>query len=251
VAVAGRRLGQHFLNSRGYLERIAAAACPEPEPLVVEIGPGRGALTERLLACAGRVVAIELDKTLAAFVRARFASANLTLIEADVLEVDLSQWGPAVIAGNLPYYISSPILEKLFGTPMKRAVLLLQKEVASRLAAEPGTREYGFLTVHARLYTTVEVLFRVPPSAFSPPPEVDSAAVRLTPAPPARWGVADPGAFLEFASRCFRQKRKTLRNNLAPYYPKALLDVLPETRLRAEQVPIQGLAELQRRLARS
>ncbi len=246
--MARQRLGQHFLNSRNTLERLAAAACPDREPRVIEIGPGRGALTEFLLRRANRVVAIEVDPVLAQGVRRRFAdSPGLAVVEADVLETDLAQWGPAVVAGNLPYYITSPILEKLFalGPLLVRAILLMQKEVAERLTARPGTRDYGWLTVLANLHTRPELLFTVPPGAFSPPPKVESAAVRLTPVPP----IPDlpTAAFLEFVSRAFRHKRKTLRNNLAPFYGPQIAE-WPEARLRAEQLSLEQFAELYRRL---
>lgn len=239
----GRRLGQHFLTDRSYLQRIAAAACPAHESLVIEIGPGRGALTRELVSRAGRLIAIELDTGLARGLRERFP--GITVIEADVLTVDLGQWGPACIVGNLPYYITSPILEKAFalGPLLRRAVVLVQREVAERLAARPGTRDYGYLTVAAQLGTAPEILFRVPPGAFSPPPKVESAAVLLAPRQPA---VTDPGRFLEFAGRAFRQKRKTLRNNLAAYYPR--IAKMPEAGMRAEQLSIEQLADLHARL---
>jgi 16S rRNA (adenine1518-N6/adenine1519-N6)-dimethyltransferase len=244
--LAAQKLGQHFLKRRGVLERLALAACPAPEPLVVEIGPGQGALTEFLLARAERVIAVEVDSVLASRLRERFAGAPLTVIEADVLATDLGQWGPAAFAGNLPYYISSPILTRLFrlGPAMRNAVVLLQKEVALRLTAGPGSRDYGYLTVEANLFTVPELLFDVPPAAFSPPPKVDSAAVRLTPRQPE---LSDPAGFLEFASRSFRQKRKTLRNNLRPFYGPQV-DAWPEAGLRAEQAPLAKLIELYRRL---
>jgi 16S rRNA (adenine1518-N6/adenine1519-N6)-dimethyltransferase len=248
----GRRLGQHFLTRRSILERLAEAACPGLEPLVVEIGPGRGALTEFLLARAARLVAIEIDGRLAESLRERFRDApGLTVLEADVLETGLAQWGPAVVAGNLPYYITSPILEKIFalGPLLRRAVVLMQKEVAERLTAGPGTRDYGYLTVLTNLFTIPEILFCVPPGAFSPPPKVDSAAVRLTPRPPLP-DLPDPAAFLEFAGRAFRHKRKTLRNNLQPFYGKQAA-AWPEARLRAEQLSLEQLLDLYRRAARS
>ncbi|MGA2434267.1 MAG: rRNA adenine dimethyltransferase family protein, partial [Bryobacteraceae bacterium] len=150
--MAGRRLGQHFLASRPHLERIAAAVSAGREPLIVEIGPGRGALTELLLPLAERVVAIEVDPELVAYLRQKFAGAeNLSIIEGDVLATHLGQWGRAAIAGNLPYYITSPILERIFalGARMSSAVVLVQREVAERLAAQPGSRDYGYLTVLA------------------------------------------------------------------------------------------------------
>lgn len=246
--MARQRLGQHFLSTRSTLERLAIAACPAREPLVIEIGPGRGALTEFLLPRAERVVAVELDPDLAEAVRRRFPDARgMSVIQGDVLQTDLSQWGPAVIAGNLPYYITSPILEEVFklGPLLRRAILLMQKEVAERLAARPGTRDYGWLTVLTLFHTHPEILFTVPPGAFSPPPKVDSAAVRLTPVPP----IPDlaPAPFLEFVSRAFSQKRKTLRNNLTPVYgPRAA--ELPEARLRAEQLSLEQFVDLFRRL---
>jgi 16S rRNA (adenine1518-N6/adenine1519-N6)-dimethyltransferase len=243
--VAGQRLGQHFLTDRTILERLAAAACPQGAPLAIEIGPGRGALTEFLLERAARVISIELDSALAAGLRARFPA--LEVIEADVLSVDLAQWGPAVLAGNLPYYITSPILTRIFdaGNTLERAVVLVQLEVAERLVARPGTRDYGFLTVQAQISAETEMLFRVPAGAFSPPPKVESAAVRLVPRPAPFAGL---DGFLEFAGRSFRQKRKTLRNNLLPFYGRQV-EAWPEARLRAEQVPIERLIELYRALA--
>ncbi len=246
--MAGRRLGQHFLTRRSYLDRIAAAACPEREPLIIEIGAGRGSLTEFLLERAERVIAIEIDPALAGRLRERFSGEpRLTIVPADVLETDLAQWGPAAVAGNLPYYITSPILERIFalGGMLRRAVVLVQLEVARRLAARPGTRDYGFLTVETLAFTTPELLFRVPAAAFSPPPKVDSAVVRLTPHPPL---VVDPAGFLEFAGRAFRHKRKTLRNNLAPFYGRHV-DEWPEAGLRAEQLALEDLMRLYRAAA--
>lgn len=239
----GQKLGQHFLIQRGILERLAEAVCPTPEPLVIEIGPGRGALTEFLVPRAGRLVAIELDAALAAHIRGEFPSAEV--VSADILATDLAQWGPAAVAGNLPYYITSPILERIFklGPLLRRAVVLVQLEVAERLAAKPGTRDYGYLSVQTQFFTEPEILFRVPALAFSPPPKVESAAVRLTPRQPP---LDDAQGFLEFAGRCFRQKRKTLRNNLLPFYGRQV-EAWPEARLRAEQVPLAQLIEMYRR----
>ncbi len=243
--MARPKLGQHFLNARGILARLADAACPAREPLAIEIGPGRGSLTEFLLERADRVVAIELDPVLAAGLRQRFPQVEV--VEADVLETDLSQWGPAALAGNLPYYITSPILERIFsmGAALRRAVVLVQLEVAQRLVAKPGTRDYGFLTVQTQCFTAPELLFRVPAAAFSPPPKVESAAVRLEPRSP----IEDVAGFLEFAGRAFRHKRKTLRNNLLPFYGRQA-EAWPEARLRAEQVPLEEFVALYRRARR-
>ena len=243
--MARQKLGQHFLIRGSVLERIARAACPEPQPLVIEIGPGRGALTAKLVERAGRVIAIEIDHELAGSLRGRFAGDNrLEVIEADVLSVDLAQWGPAPIAGNLPYYISSPILAHALRPRPPRAVFLLQKEVAGRLVAQPGSRDYGYLTVATAVFARARMLCEVPPSAFRPPPKVHSAAVEFTPRTPA---MSDADSFLEFAAQCFRHKRKTIRNNLAVVYGKDVVESWPEAALRAEQLSLPQLEEMWRR----
>jgi 16S rRNA (adenine1518-N6/adenine1519-N6)-dimethyltransferase len=248
----GRRLGQHFLKSRPVLARIAEAVCPSREPLVVEVGPGRGALTEHLIERADRIVAIEVDPVLIPYLRHKFRDApNLTVVEGDVLTTGLGQWGPAVIAGNLPYYITSPILSRVFalGDGWHGSVFLVQKEVAERLTAAPGSRDYGYLTVQTAVHAEARCLFTVSRGAFSPPPKVESAVVRLTPRDArADFGIAAPAAFLEFASLCFRQKRKTLRNNLASRYERGRLDALPSTKARAEQLSIPELNAIFRAL---
>jgi len=270
--VSRQRLGQHFLIKGSALERIARAACPdreppEREPLVIEIGPGRGALTERLLARADRVVAIEIDAGLVELLRTKFqGEPQLTVVEADALETDLSQWGQAAIAGNLPYYAATPIIENVLspekvlspqrvlspGAAVSRAVFLVQREVAARLAAGPGSRDYGYLSVQTQLHADVEQLFDVPPSAFRPPPKVDSTVVRLLPRNrAAELGLADPARFLRFASQCFRQKRKTLRNNLVGIYGKDAMDGWPGAGKRAEELTLEEFAELYRRLVLS
>lgn len=221
-------------------------------PLLIEIGAGRGALTECLLQRAQRVIAIEVDPVLVHYLRQKFADAitadRLTLIEGDILKTDLGQWGPAPVVGNLPYYITSPILERTFGTKTAtQAVFLMQAEVATRVCADPKSRDYGYLSAVAQVQSHVERLFEVPAAAFRPPPKVESAVVRFTPRDPlADFGVTDVPRFLRFAGVCFRQKRKTLRNNLAAAYPKELVDALPEARLRAEQLPVAELARLSR-----
>ena len=245
-----QRLGQHFLAKGSTLDRIARAACPEREPLVIEIGPGRGALTERLAACAERLIAIEIDAALVQLLHAKFAGdPRVAILHADALDISLTQWEPAVITGNLPYYAATPIIEKTLATPFRRAVFLVQKEVAARLTAAPGSRDYGYLSIRTQLFADVEALFDVPPSAFHPPPKVDSTVVRLLPRNcAAELGIADLARFLSFVSRCFRQKRKTLRNNLAGLFGKDALAGLPEAGKRAETLTISQFADLFRLL---
>jgi 16S rRNA (adenine1518-N6/adenine1519-N6)-dimethyltransferase len=237
-----RKLGQHFLNSTAILDRIARAVCPRSEDLVIEIGPGQGALTEKLLDRAARVVAIEVDAELVEHLRARFPAERLEVVHRDVLAADLGAWGRAPIAGNLPYYITSPIVEKTMRARPPRAVFLMQKEVAERLTAAPGTRDYGYLTVQTALFARARALFDVKPGAFRPPPKVDSSVVLLEPHPEP---LADAEGVLEFAARAFRQKRKTLRNNLAEFYPA--IEGCAEAGLRAEQLAVEQLVALYRR----
>jgi 16S rRNA (adenine1518-N6/adenine1519-N6)-dimethyltransferase len=249
------RLGQHFLTRSSYLKRIAEAACPanEPDPIVIEIGAGMGALTEYLIERAERVIAIEVDAELVARLMTRFRGhPKLKIVHADVLRTDLTNWGRAVVAGNLPYYITSPVIERTLalGKLLHRAVFLMQKEVAQRINAEPGTRDYGFLTVATRLHAGTELLFRIPPAAFSPPPKVESAVVRLTPWSHAsdQASTGDPAPLLAFIGLCFRHKRKTLRNNLSGIFGKEQLDGIPEASLRAEQLTLDQFRQVFHRL---
>jgi 16S rRNA (adenine1518-N6/adenine1519-N6)-dimethyltransferase len=247
----GRRLGQHFLTRKSTLERIAESACGERTPLVIEIGAGRGALTESLLGRAEKVVAIELDPVLGHYLRQKFRDAleagRLILVESDILKTDLGGWGPAVIAGNLPYYITSPILERLFAARAnwKLAVILVQAEVAARIVAEPGCRDYGYLSVMVQAQARAERLFEVPRVAFRPPPKVDSAVVRLEPEDPTRnLGIKDLQLFLKFAGNCFRYKRKTLRNNLIGLYDRSAVEPLVGPKDRAEALSVAELGQL-------
>lgn len=241
----GQRLGQHFLFDRSILERIAGAACGAHASTVIEIGPGLGGLTERLLPRCDRLVAVEMDHSLAEALRSRYAAdPHFELIEADVLQTDLSRWGRAVVVGNIPYYIASPIVEQALGLGrlLERAVFLVQKEVAGRLAAAPGSRDYGYLSVAVQLRCHVQTLFGVKRGAFRPPPNVESAIVLLEPRSEALC--ADVPGFLQFASACFRHKRKTLRNNLAGVYEKERITALEEASLRAEQLAVSELVRL-------
>jgi 16S rRNA (adenine1518-N6/adenine1519-N6)-dimethyltransferase len=232
------------------LERLAVATCGEHTGRVIEIGPGRGALTRHLLPRTDELHVIELDDSLATYLEQKFAAEpKLSIHRGDVLKTDLTQWGPAAIAGNLPYYITSPIIEKFAALDARfpTAVFLMQWEVAERLLANPGSRDYGYLTVSTRLVCDVQLVAKVPPSAFVPPPKVDSGAVRL------RRKASVPASLnelLRFVGRCFLQKRKTLRNNLRGIYG-ARIEAQPEASLRAEQLAISQFLDLYGRLERS
>ncbi len=253
--MARQKLGQHFLVSGKALERIAQAACGEGVPLAVEIGPGKGALTELLLLRAEHVVAIELDPELARHLTGRwFKDPRIDILEANALHVNWSSWGAGILVGNLPYYVATALITRYLRAPglLTHGVFLIQKEVAERITAKPGTRDYGYLSVECQYLAHAEYLHTVPPGAFRPPPQVDSGIVRLTPKP---VDSARPESFakdfLAFASACFRQKRKTLRNNLAGLYDREVLAATPELGSRAEQMNVPQLVELYDRLASS
>jgi 16S rRNA (adenine1518-N6/adenine1519-N6)-dimethyltransferase len=186
-----------------------------------------------------------MDPDLAEHLRQRWPDQQrLYLVEGNALNFDWTQWGPATLAGNLPYYVATAIISKYLANPgaLTQGVFLIQKEVAERIAAKPGTRDFGYLSVECQYLATVEYLFNVPPGAFRPPPKVDSAVIRLTPRPEGRSADARP--FLEFASACFRQKRKTLRNNLGERYAKEQLEAVPALSKRAEQLSVAELHRL-------
>ena len=215
------KFGQNFLRDPQAIERIADALGPLAGETVIEIGPGRGAITRALAARAQQVIAVELDRDLAASLRSQFPAERVRVVEADVLHFDFAAAAkeagkPLPVAGNLPYYITSPILMKLAQShaALDRAVLMVQRELADRIVARPGSRDYGFLSVAVQMYGPVEPLFTLPPSAFAPPPDVHSTVFRWRFAPRfAEFGV-DEAAFLRFVRTAFAQKRKTLANNL-------------------------------------
>jgi 16S rRNA (adenine1518-N6/adenine1519-N6)-dimethyltransferase len=213
-----KRLGQHFLVDRTALERIVDALAPSPSDTVVEIGPGRGALTDLLAARAKRVVAIEVDRDLVPYLRERYGAAgNVEVIERDVLDVKLGDVAGRefLLAGNVPYYITTPILFHALEPPRPaRAVYLVQREVAERIVAPPGSRTYGALSVNIQALATPELIARVPAGAFRPPPSVESAIVRLTPRPDPVIEPALESAFQTFVQDAFGLRRKQMRRVL-------------------------------------
>ena len=212
-----KSLGQHFLSDRRILERIADALEPIGALTVVEIGPGRGALTAILLERARRVVAIEYDRRLADHLRKQFAGRPLEVIQGDVLETDLpaAAGGTYVLVGNVPYYITTPIIFQALAAPRpERAVYLIQREVAERMSAAAGDREYGALSANVQCVARVETLFRVPAGAFSPPPKVDSAVVRLVPLDDPLLTAGEEASYRALVQAVFGFRRKQMRRVL-------------------------------------
>ena len=210
-----KRLGQHFLVDHTALERIADALGPTASDVVVEIGPGRGALTDLLSQRAKRVIAIELDRDLVPYLRDRYREAgNVDVIERDVLEVDLAEVAGSefLLAGNVPYYITTPILFHALEPPRPvRAVYLVQREVAERIVAPPGSRTYGALSVNVQAVARAELVARVPAGAFRPPPSVESAIVRLTPRPDPVVDQSLEAGFRSLVQGAFGLRRKQMR----------------------------------------
>ena len=200
------------------MARIADAAGLSASDTVVEIGPGRGALTEQLLTRAARVIAIEIDRALASTLRARYAAdRRLTIVEGDVLETDLGALAgdDYVLVGNVPYYITTPILFRALERPRPRqAVFLVQREVAERIAAAAGSAEYGALSVNVQSLARSELLFRVAPGAFQPPPKVESAVIRLTPLDAPLVAPNEEAAFRSLVQAAFGMRRKQMKRVL-------------------------------------
>jgi 16S rRNA (adenine1518-N6/adenine1519-N6)-dimethyltransferase len=270
--VAPQRLGQHFLASAAWRERIArlvlgGSAAPartkaaEPEvasprgDLWVEIGAGHGEMTSLLATQVGRLIAIELDPKLLPRLQEQMAElSNVTVTAGDVLALDLAELteGERFRAyGNLPYYITSPIVHRLLAQAdrLEAAFLVVQLEVAERMTARPGSRDFGYFSAFTQFYSRSEILLRIPPGAFQPPPKVSSALVALhLPGERTQLGISDEAGFLRFLKVCFAQKRKTLRNNLRSLMPQdEAAALLRECRIapsaRAEEI---GLAEFGR-----
>lgn len=258
-------LGQHFLRDRHILDRIAAALHPAPGEFVLEIGSGKGPLTTALAGLGARVVAVEKDRPLAAHLRAQ-EIVGVDVVEGDILDFDWPSLmrergapeGPFAVAGNLPFSISSPVLFRLVdpGDSISRAVFLIQKEVASRITAGPGTKDYAPLGILLQIRFEAKVLFPVRPGSFIPPPRVESAVVSLVRREKPLIQTADETAFRKFLHAAFAQRRKTLANNLlaaghlSERISAALAEAGLDSRARAEEVPIVLWESLYPRFAR-
>ena len=250
-----KRFGQHFLHDQGILRRIVECISPKAGERIVEIGPGEGALTLPLLRAAGKLTAIELDRDLVEPLREKARGiGELDVISADVLTVDFSTLGPSLrIVGNLPYNISTPILFHCLDNAANIADMhfMLQKEVVERMAAAPGSKVYGRLSVMLQFRCSVDPLLNVPPGAFRPPPKVDSAVVRLTPLPASSLPDVDTALLANVVRAAFGQRRKTLSNALREVATAADLEAAGiDARLRAEQVPVADFVRLAQHLKR-
>jgi 16S rRNA (adenine1518-N6/adenine1519-N6)-dimethyltransferase len=266
------KLGQNFLADHSAARQIVEALGDISDSTVIEIGPGQGVLTELLAKRAGKLVAIELDRVLGAQLRMKFANQkNVEILEGNVLDVDFTSLmrrtrrtsgdirghndEKAIVIGNLPYYITSPILLHLFhyAEVISQILVMVQREVAERIVAKPGGSEYGLLSATAQFYSKVEKLMVLPPGAFSPPPKVHSAAIRLAVAPQAGTLGVQETEFIDFLKLAFAQKRKTLVNNLKARFDVAAIKaalksagVKPDA--RAETVSLPKMASIMKRL---
>ncbi len=247
------KLGQNFLVDPSVSLAIVEALGDISAATVLEIGPGKGAITKLLATRAHRLIAVELDPTLAQPLRQHYP--RVEVLQQDILATNISSLAvheKLAIVGNLPYYITSQILLHLFDhhQAIGRAVIMVQREVADRIAAQPGTRDYGLLTATTKLYARVDNLFTLPPSAFAPPPDVHSTVLRLTFEPRYQRLGVDPVPFVAFLKQSFAQKRKTLTNNLrfAGFSPTAISTAFDEAQIsagiRAEALPLESAARL-------
>ncbi len=248
-----RSLGQNFLVDPNVARKIVRAFAPQPQDVVVEIGPGQGALTTLLAGAVERLFAVELDRSLAAELKERFGTASgLTVMEGDFLSIELASLAPPDrrlrVIGNIPYNLSAPIIFRVLeqAEVVEDMFLMLQKEVAMRVVARPGSKQYGPLAVHSQLLADVSVLFEVSPQVFRPRPRVDSAIVQWRFLGQPRFAVGDRAFFAQFVRAAFGQRRKVLRNALGRLCPKEALDELNEPLLacRAEQVALHDLVRL-------
>ncbi len=248
---AKKSLGQHFLHERGVVDKIVLAVDPKPGDRLVEIGPGQGAMTFPLLDRHGSLTAIEFDRDLLApLADAARAHGELTLVHANVLDVDftaLAAGTPVRLVGNLPYNLSSPILFHALdhAAAVGDMHFMLQKEVVDRMAAAPGSKVYGRLSVMLQAWCEVTALFTVGPGAFRPPPKVDSAVVRLVPRAPETVGIDDPARFAAIVRDAFGQRRKTLRNSVSKLAGEAAIRAAGiDPQARAEQLGVADFVRL-------
>ena len=240
-----KSLGQHFLSDRRILGRIAAAAGVAAGDTVIEIGPGRGALTDLLLETGASVVAVEYDRALAELLRKKYVQEpRVRIVEADVLDVSLAEVAAVrdfKLVGNVPYYITTPILFQSLVSPRAMAsVFLVQREVADRAVSPPGSKIYGALSVNLQALATVEVLFRVPAGAFTPPPKVESAVIRLTPLATPMIAPEEERPFRLLVQGAFGMRRKQLRRVVRSLYsvgPEAADAMIAEAGLDPEVRP--------------
>ena len=246
--IARKRFGQHFLTDRSVIDAIVDAINPKTGEALVEIGPGLGAMTDPLVARCGQLTVIELDRDLAARLRQR---SELRVIESDVLKVDFGALAQEAqhklrVVGNLPYNISTPILFRLLDAADHIADqhFMLQKEVVARMAARPGNKDYGRLTVMLQWRYDIEDILDVPPESFEPPPRVNSAVVRMQPLP----GISDvdSSVLAELVSVAFSQRRKLLRHTLGRWLDQRAFDGEFDVQRRAEEVPVAEYLSLAR-----
>jgi 16S rRNA (adenine1518-N6/adenine1519-N6)-dimethyltransferase len=250
--MARQPLGQHFLIDENIVRKIVRSAQLQPGETVLEVGPGRGILTAALLEASGLVVAVELDAGLCAHLRETFgARPNFRLVQGDAVAFDYAQVpSPFLVVANLPYYVSTPLLFRFLeeGRRIDRMVLMLQEEVAGRLAAAPGRKEYGVLSVAAQFRCDVRLAFKVPASCFRPRPRVGSAVVALTPLARPRVSVRDEGVFFKVVRGGFAHRRKALPNSLRDegFDPSAAAAALEragiDPRRRAETLSLEEFA---------
>jgi 16S rRNA (adenine1518-N6/adenine1519-N6)-dimethyltransferase len=268
---AKKSLGQNFLSDHRVARQIIDAVSPRPDDVIIEIGPGTGALTGMLAARSGHIVAIEIDASLVDELRRAVRAENLSIVNADALKLDWDQaiedaaskvHGGAMrvrVVANLPYYISTPIIERLLsrGRAVFDMTLMLQREVADRIASGPGSKEYGSLSVMVQYYCVAIKLFDVPPSAFTPSPKIWSAVIRLLVRERPAVEVADEAMFFALVRAAFAQRRKTIRNNLKAAagslefrrpVESALEAASIEPRRRAETLSLSEFAELCKQL---
>lgn len=248
-----RRFGQNFLTDNHYIGRIITAIAPDAGDKLLEIGPGLGALTDKLMTKTGRLHAIEIDRDLAARLRQRFPETVLTLYEQDALRFDFTALagGDWRVVGNLPYNISSPLLFRLMeiAGKLRDIHVMLQKEVVMRMCAMPSGKEYGRLSVMLQARFYIVKLFTVPPGAFSPAPKVDSAVVRLLPLHEKAPDVGDQKIFGQIVAAAFAQRRKTLRNALAAFFREEDFAATGiDGRARAENLSVADFSCLSRYL---